>query len=97
MFEGPPSEGTMSLLGLTEDDYEVESVEPWPENAEAADLFRTLRTQWRMGPAGPAAFDYTTLFSLMALMGVEQKHQVTLLQQIRIMEAAALEVIHDRE
>lgn len=69
-------------------DYEV-----WPENYEAFLLFMDMQTQWRTGMSGPTGLDYNTLFTLMTLKNLS----IDLLDDIRIMESAALTEIHRKK
>ncbi len=49
-----------------------------------------MQTQWRTGMSGPTGLDYNTLFTYM-----ERKNlSIDLLDDIRIMESAALTEIH---
>lgn len=69
-------------------DYEV-----WPENHEAFLLFMDMQTQWRTGMSGPTGLDYNALFTLMTLKNLS----IDLLDDIRIMESAALTEIHRKK
>ena len=52
-----------------------------------------LQTQWRIGSNGPTGLDYNVLFSIMTL-----KHQsIELLDDIRVMESAALTEIYRKK
>jgi len=65
----------------------------WPENEEAFSLFEQMQTQWRVGFSGPIGLDYNVLFSLMKLKNMS----IDLLDDIRIMEDAALTEIHRKK
>lgn len=69
----------------------------WPENHEVFSLFATLQTQWRTGSTGPTGLDYNTLYSTMNLMSITPAKQIELLDDIRVMEAAALTEIHRKK
>lgn len=78
---------------MSQDDYGDEIIEVWPENHEVFELFATLQTQWRTGMSGPTGLDYNTLFTYMTL-----KHlSIDLLDDIRVMESAALNEIHRKK
>ena len=66
----------------------------WPENHEAFQLFSMLQTQWRTGGNGPSGLDYNTLFTFMTLKNLSDQRQCELLDDIRVMESAALSEIH---
>ncbi len=44
--------------------------------------------------SGPTGLDYNTLFTVMALKNLSDEHQCELLDDIRVMESAALTEIH---
>lgn len=68
-------------------------MEVWPENYEAFELFTTLQTQWRTGASGPSGLDYNTLFTYMNMKNLS----IDLLDDIRVMESAALTEIHRKK
>lgn len=65
----------------------------WPENEQAFSLFVQMKTQWRVGASGPTGLDYNVLFTLMALKNIG----VEILDDIRIMESAALAEIYRKK
>ena len=66
----------------------------WAENVEAFELFEMLQTQWRSSSNGPTGLDYNVLFSYMALKQISAARQCELLDDIRVMEPAALNEIY---
>ena len=78
-------------------DYDDDVTEVWPENFEVFQLFATLQTQWRTGMSGPSGLDYNTLFGLMAMQHLSDERQCELLDDIRVMESAALNEIHRKK
>jgi len=62
----------------------------WPENAPSVELFQRISTQWRHGFAGPSGLDYTALYPVMAHMGLHGRAWFDALDDIRVMELAAL-------
>lgn len=52
-----------------------------------------MKTQWRVGASGPTGLDYNVLFTLMTLKNVG----VEILDDIRIMESAALAEIYRKK
>lgn len=48
-----------------------------------------------MGFGGAVGLDYSVLFQLMNLQGIEKNEQVEILAQIQIMETAALDIFYE--
>lgn len=69
----------------------------WPENHEVFGLFSVLQTQWRTGMSGPTGLDYNTLFTFMTLKNLSYERHCELLEDIRVMESAALSEIHRKK
>ncbi|WP_071998216.1 MULTISPECIES: DUF1799 domain-containing protein [unclassified Serratia (in: enterobacteria)] len=82
----------MAAFGLTPEDVESDPVEVLPDVWPAFEAFRAMATQWRTGMSGVTGLDYNCLPWVMKLHGVED--EATALTDIRVMEAAALSVIH---
>lgn len=87
-----PSESVMAAAGLTAEDY-AEEIEVWPENWCAVSLFAMLRTQWDAGMGGPTGLKYPVLFELMDRRGIAGDDWWDVLDDIRAMEAAALDAM----
>lgn len=49
-----------------------------------------MRTQWRVGFAGPTGLDYAVLFGLMDMHAVPASDRPQLLADVQVLEAAAL-------
>ncbi len=71
-------------------DWAHDPVDVWPENLQAFELFEAMRTQWRVAMGGPVGLDYTVLAWLMDLKRVPLDERAALLDDIRLMESAAL-------
>lgn len=84
------------MFGLTPDDV-IETVEVWPENRQAFELFRFLGTQWRVGGGGATGLDYNILYHKMDRMNLTAERYEELEEEIRIMEGAALNVMHEKK
>lgn len=56
-----------------------------------------MGTQWRTGMAGPTGLDYTALPIVMKLEGVPKRDRQDVFDCVRIMESAALNLIHSRD
>lgn len=62
----------------------------WAENVAATVLFMRLCGQWRMGPGGPIALDYTALPVVARLLRMGRRAQREAFEPLRVMEAEAL-------
>ena len=81
----------MSILGLSEEDYEAENiVEVWPDNWDAVLLFHRLGSQWRAGPGGVFGLDYNVLYRMMDRMNLTPERYDELEDEIMTLEAAAV-------
>jgi hypothetical protein len=78
---------------LAPEDYAIDDVEVWPENWPAFCLFVDMRTQWRVGFAGPTGLDYGVLFGLMDMHAVPASDRPQLLADLQVLEAAALKAM----
>lgn len=75
----------------------LDSAEVWPENWRAFCLFSDMQTQWRVGMSGPTGLDYTVLFHKLDRLGLTTDEYDELESDIRVMEFAALDVIHEKD
>jgi hypothetical protein len=82
----------MLALGLSDED--LDSIEIWPENWAAFTLFVNLQTQWRMGPRGATGLDYQVMLALIARLDLSKAEEEQIFRDMRTMEIAALDVIH---
>jgi len=88
----------LKAIGLLPEDVADNSItEIWQENYQAFQIFTKLRTQWRVGMAGPTGMDYTLLPMLFESFGVKAKKRVALLDDLQIMETEALRVMAPKE
>ena len=72
---------------LAPEDYGV-----WAENWDAVDLFLRCQTQWRSGPGGLIGLDYSVLLALATMYLPASAEAETVLEEVQIMEARALEL-----
>ena len=72
------------------DDFEV-----WEENWSALEMFLRVQTQWRTTMSGVLGLDYTAVAWLLKLYEVEDPR--ALLEDLQIMEAAAMMVLNSKE
>ncbi|MEA5215309.1 DUF1799 domain-containing protein [Enterobacter cloacae] len=85
----------MATFGLTDEDYDDVIVHVLPDVWPSFCLFQSLSTQWRTGFGGATGLDYNVLPWLMRVHGIED--EATALNDIRIMERAALKTMHKKE
>ena len=79
----------MAAMGFTPEDYE-ETVEVWPENWQALQIFSLMATQWDAGMSGATGLKYSVLFEVLDRHGFEGDEWWGMLEDIRHMEAKAL-------
>jgi len=68
---------------------EAPAVPAFEENRQAIELFLLLKTQWRVGMAGPIGLDYAGLRAGAAMAG--KRLTPALFEDLRQMEAGALD------
>lgn len=67
--------------------------EVWEENWEAVQIFMRLSTQWRYGGMGSViGLDYPSIESVLRMLRI--KERAAMLDQLRVMEMAALRVLN---
>ncbi len=57
----------------------------------------TLGTQWRIGMSGPTGIDYAVLNDVFRLNQIPKAERPDTFAAIRVMEDAALRVIHEKD
>ena len=77
--------------GIPEEEYP--DVPLWSENLPAFNLFVSVANQWRAGGAGPYALDYNVVLRIMDRMELDRDEYDRLFEDIRTMEAAALDAM----
>ena len=76
----------------------AEDFEVWEENWPAVQMFLRVQTQWRIAGGMGAAYvglDYQSVAWMFSLYNVEQPRQ--LLEDLQVMEAAALTALNRRD
>jgi hypothetical protein len=76
------------VFGIEVELPEDQGFQVWPENWDTVEMFLRLQTQWRIGMGGPIGLDYSAVEWLLRLY--EVKDQRALLEDLQIMEGAAL-------
>lgn len=90
----------IALSGFAPEDFPDESVDLWPENWPAWQLFCRVSTQWRMAPMGGiTGLDYAPLFVLLDRETQSatdpRKAWDELFDDIRHLESVAIETLRD--
>ncbi|MBX9028305.1 DUF1799 domain-containing protein [Enterobacter ludwigii] len=87
-----PTAADLAPYGLTPDDYDDQFIDVWPDVWPSFLVFRAVSTQWRTGMGGASGLDYNVLPWVMRLHNVDD--EATALSDIRVMESAALRIMH---
>lgn len=87
----PPSADSLNGWAYTVDDFPKEiDVDVWGENWEALVVYQQNSNQWRMGPAGPYAFDMVVFRHELDRRGLTRERYDEMLWALRTIESAAL-------
>jgi len=78
------------------EDYANDTLEIWPENHQAIQLFISLSTQWRVGAGGPTGLDYNVLFTRMERLGLTPERYEQLFDDVRVIESEALTILNKK-
>lgn len=82
------------MLGLVLPEQPPTDFEVWEENWLALEMFLRCQTQWRTTMSGVLGLDYVAVAWLLKLYEVENTR--ALLEDLQVMEAAAMMVINSR-
>jgi len=82
------------VLGLVLPEQPPTDFEVWEENWLALEMFLRCQTQWRTTMSGVLGLDYVAVAWLLKLY--EVKNTRALLEDLQVMEAAAMMVINSR-
>lgn len=75
---------------------EAATVEVFPENAVALDVFSRMQTQWRIGPTGATGLDYAALPIVMEAVGVKKKARPDVFARVQVIEQEVLRLLDER-
>jgi hypothetical protein len=81
-------------LGLTAEEATGPPFEVWPDNWPAIMVYRSMRTQWNVGPAGPVGLVYASLGEVWRRLKVPPSDRDQVFQDLQVMEEAALTHMH---
>ncbi len=82
-------------LGLVPEPDALEDFEVWPDNWPAVEMFLRCQTQWRTTSAGVCGLDYTAVLAVFRLYEVEEP--TTVLENLQVMEAAAVKILNKEQ
>lgn len=82
------------MLGLVLPEQPPTDFEVWEENWLALEMFLRCQTQWRTTMSGVLGLDYVAVAWLLKLYEAENTR--ALLEDLQVMEAAAMMVINSR-
>lgn len=85
----------LSEFGFSGSDFE-RSVEVWPENLRAVNLFSSLSTQWRVGMSGATGLDYNVLYHKLDRLQLSRQDYDWLEEDVQTLEAAALAAMNHK-
>ncbi len=88
------TEADAAALGIVMPEQPPEDFEVWEENWPVVEMFLRAQTQWRTTMNGVLGLDYGALAWLLRLYEVTD--QRALLEDLQVMEAAAMMVINSR-
>jgi hypothetical protein len=94
LYTAPPSAAEAAAFGLTVEEASGPDVEVWPDCLQSVNLFICVSTQWRNGYAGPTGLDYGCIPGVLRLMGIARHEWPLIFDDLRVLEAAALETMH---
>lgn len=97
MFREAPSPEQLAGLGLSPDDFVAETFDVFPENETAVRVFQSVSTQWRVGPHGVYGLDYNVLPFIFDTHKIPKSKRAALLDDLRIMEDAAIACIRSNK
>ena len=77
------------------EDFAPPSVDLWPDNQPAFDLFKRVATQWRVGTGGPFGLDYNVVYRELDRLRLDPESEEELMAAIRVIEVAALRAMRE--
>ena len=96
MYEPAPNAEELAAFGLTAEDVAADPVDIWPDNLAAYQIFSFMGTQWRVGKGGATGLDYNVMYRKMDRLGLSPDDYDDLEADLRIMEGAALDCMHQK-
>lgn len=96
MYEPAPNAEELAAFGLTAEDVAADPVDIWPDNLAAYQIFSCMGTQWRVGMGGATGLDYNVMYRKMDRLSLSPADYDDLEADLRIMEVAALDCMHQK-
>lgn len=97
MYRKKPTAAQAASFGLTVEEASGSSIEIWPDNVLAFNVFVCMGTQWLVGPGGPYGLNYASLHEIWRRTKVPPNMRDQVFDDLRTMEDAALEEIRKTE
>lgn len=97
MYTPAVTEAEAKAAGFELSDYaEEEPVEIWPEHLPAFQMLQRIGTRWAHGMAGPVGIRWESVYPLMDRLGLSRDAWDALLEDLEVMEGAALRAMHTK-
>lgn len=84
----------MAAGGYLPEDFDDGPAEVWPENWPAVQVFLRVNTQWEVGFAGRTRLIYEAVYPILDRLRLTDTEWLEMLEDISVLEAAALETMH---
>lgn len=75
---------------------DTSTIEVWPDNWTAYEVFKGVGTQWRVGAGGATGLDYSAVKWVMGMLKVPKKRRLDVLNDIRVLEGEALQQMNKK-
>lgn len=97
LYEKQPEAADLARYCLKQSELpKSEATQLWPEHWPVLRFFCEIATQWRQGAAGPTGLDYNVVFAELTRQGFKNKKFQNMLDDLRVIESEALNVIHTK-
>jgi hypothetical protein len=97
LVEPPITQEEARSEGWELEDYESEVLHVWPDNLPAVRMFQRIGTRWCCGPSGcPTGLRWEAIYPLMDRLGLLEPAWRELLEDLEVMEHAALAAMSER-
>lgn len=80
-------------MGGGSDDYAGIEIEVWPENEDAATLFRAMQTQWNYDQGFRTGLNYAALTAVESRIGIKKKRRGKVFAQLQTIEIEFLNAV----
>lgn len=98
LFQKKPTPEELAEHGVTWDDVATEyECDIWPCHLDAFNVFSRMTSQWRTSSHAVHGLDYGVLPFIFNLLSIPPEKQLTIFDQVRIMEGEAIVVIRAQQ